>query len=144
MIHKVSIMLLLTICVSLTAISYSYDSLNRLELVTYVNGYSVQYVYDNHGNIISMTHTIPNAAPNSPQSVVVSFNSSNQAVLSWDSVTENVNGTAIVVQLYRIESCDTPDGVFVELSTSSQTTYTDINPTTTKRFYRIKAVINED
>jgi hypothetical protein len=124
------------------AISYTYDSLNRLESVDYENGYTIQYSYDNNGNITSCIQSIPNVTPLSPQFVTI-IQSANQIDLSWEAVNENVNGNPIIVEFYRIEYSDSANGPFSVLGTSTQTSYIDSNPTSAMRFYRIKAVINE-
>lgn len=125
------------------AISYTYDSLNRLESVDYENGYTIQYSYDNNGNVTSCIQAIPNATPLSPQYVTI-IKSANQADLSWESVNENVNGNPIIVEFYRIEYSESANGPFIVLGTSTTTTFIDSNPTNTTRFYRIKAIINEN
>lgn len=142
MIYRIAIILILLCSASLYGISYSYDSLNRLESVDYENGYSIQYSYDNNGNITSCVQSIPNAAPLSPQYVTIT-KSANQVELTWESVNENVNGNPIIVEFYRIEYSESANSPFNVLGTSTQTSYIDSNPTSTMRFYRIKAVINE-
>ena len=127
---------------SLWAVTYNYDTINRLESVDYENGYSIQFNYDNNGNITSCIQSIPNAAPLSPQYVTIT-KSANQVELAWESVNENVNGNPIIVEFYRIEYSESANGPFNVLGTSTQTSFIDSNPTSTMRFYRVKAVINE-
>ena len=139
--------ILIVLCIvffsSLLAISYSYDSLNRLESVFFDNGYSIQYNYDNNGNLTSCVQTIPNSPPLSPQFVTINY-SANQIELTWDSVNENINGTPIIIDFYSIEYSESPNGPFNILGTSTEIFYIDLNPTGSQRFYRIKAVINEN
>ncbi len=142
MIYRITIVLILLCSANLNGISYSFDSLNRLESVDYENGYTIQYDYDNNGNITSCIQSIPNAAPLSPQYVTI-IKSANQVELTWELVNENVNGNPIIVEFYRIEYSDSANGPFNVLGTSTQTSFIDSNPTSTIRFYRIKAVINE-
>ncbi len=142
MIYRITTILILLCSLSLNGISYSYDSLNRLETVDYENGYSIQYIYDNNGNITSCIQSIPNATPLSPQFVTIS-QSANQIELTWEAVNENVNGNPIIVEFYRIEFSESVNGPFNVLGSSTTTTFIDSNPTNTTRFYRIKAVINE-
>ena len=143
MIYRILVILVLLCSASLNGISYNYDSLNRLESVDYENGYTIQYSYDNNGNITSCVQSIPNTAPLSPQFVAIS-QSANQVELSWESVDENINGNPIIVEFYRIEYSDSVNGQFNVLGTSTTTTFIDSNPTNRTRFYRIKAVINEN
>ena len=98
-----------------SAVTYTYDSLNRLTSATYDNGQTVSYTYDAGGNITSVSTTsnattiVANASDN-----VVSLNTGNLSINSANNtwVLEISNATVKdVVSNSDLTITNLPDGL---------------------------------
>ena len=113
----------------------------QISSIQYSNRYTVSYSYDSNGNLTNQVITQPNVSPLSPaQFNITSFG--DIKTLSWEPVTNNVNGTPIIVPLYVIEASNNPATGFTLIGTTNQTQYTVSSYHYQQRFYRVRAVVN--
>lgn len=75
-----------------------------------------------------------------PPSQVSSVHDGGTILITWDPVTEDINGHPISISLYSIEASDNPYTGFTVVGTTPQTYFEDIVDTHQKRFYRIRAL----
>jgi YD repeat-containing protein len=94
---------------------YVYDSMQRLKLVTYADGTTTEYVYDNLGNRLMETTTPPKAPPNSPPNAVVNPGIANGAtnvsytpVLTWPPVTDPDSANSVAYYVFFGTTPDPP------------------------------------
>jgi len=136
-----SLLMLLSLNLSGYGTNIEYNNRNQVSIVAYSNGYTIAYNYDTHGNIINQTITTPNATPLSPTQFNLVSNGIS-VTLTWETVTNSVGGSPIIVSYYRIEASESPYSGFTVIGSTSQTQFTDTNNSLQKRFYRIIAVVN--
>jgi len=98
-------------------VTYTYDALGRLELVTYPSGTSVQYNYDAAGNRTQVTNN-GGAAPMAVSVQVAPVSGSTSLSISW-SVTDNSG--------YQVGDYDVYRGSSLIASGLTTTSYTDKN-----------------
>lgn len=101
------------ICLALATVlcaqtfQYSYDSMQRLTRVTYGDGTTVDYVYDNVGNRLMKTTALPTAPPNAPPNAVSrpgisdgAVNVSATPVLNWSPTIDPDGSDAVAYYVY--------------------------------------------
>ena len=88
-------------------LQYSYDSMQRLTRVTYADGTTVEYVYDNLGNRLLQTTTLPTAPPNDPPTVVSNpgipngaINVNSKPLLTWPRTSDPDGNDSVVYYVY--------------------------------------------
>ena len=71
--------------------TYQYNPRGRLTKVTYDDGSSISYSYDNNGNILSIVRANPDSGPNQPPNGVIDSPSDDRTITAGDTV--NFTGT---------------------------------------------------
>jgi YD repeat-containing protein len=71
--------------------TYQYNPQGRLTKVTYNDGSSISYSYDNNGNILSIVRAGPDPGPNQPPNGVIDTPNDDQTITAGDTV--NITGT---------------------------------------------------
>jgi YD repeat-containing protein len=88
-------------------LQYDYDSMQRLTRVTYSDGTTVEYVYDNLGNRLMQTTTLPTAPSNTPPNAVSNPGIGDGAVnviatpvLTWPATSDADGSDSVVYYVY--------------------------------------------
>ena len=104
---RVVLLLALQVISQTHADQYSYDTMQRLTRVVHSDGTTIDYVYDNLGNRLKQTTTLPGGATNRPPAAVTNPSIANGAFdvpltpsLGWSPAVDPDAGDSVVYFVY--------------------------------------------
>ena len=113
--------------------TYSYI-VSKLGYSSYSDSVTIE-----NGNVYEEITLVEYIKPSSVQNLEITMEDGD-AILTWSPVTTSVEGDPIEVDSYRIYDTTRPDGVFIYIGSTSDTTYIDDSPIVNKKFYYVTAV----
>jgi YD repeat-containing protein len=114
------------------SVTYYYDAVGRLKVVSLASGGTTTYTYDPAGNRTNVTVTAATSAPNAPAGLTGTAPTSGQVNLTWTAAVDPDSGT---ITSYAVSRGG------VQIGTSAATSYSDTTTVgTTAYSYTVAAV----